>query len=325
MKVYITRKIPQEGIDYLRAKGYETTVWEGEHPMTKEEMSRAARQADALMTMTGERVDGDFLQNNSHLKVITNFGVGFDNIDIHAATRFGIPVGNTPEVLSDATADIAFILMLNVSRKILHHHKRILKGEWKTFAPTRDLGIELKNKTLGIFGMGRIGAEMARKCKGAFNMDIIYHNRNRNEEAEKELGATWVPFDTLLMESDVISVHAALTPETRKKFNAAAFSKMKPDAIFINTSRGTVVDQEALQQAVEQGVIWGAGLDVTDPEPMRADHPLLNMPTVVILPHIGSATREARTKMALRAAENIHAGLQGKILPYIVNKEVYGC
>lgn len=325
MKVYITRRIPNSGIRFLQSKGIETIVWEGDQPMTRDELNSIALNVDALIVMPGEKIDAKFLQNNSHLKVISNYAVGYDNIDLLAANRFGIPIGNTPDVLSEATADTAFMLMLNVSRKAFHHHKRILNGNWNKFEPTSGLGISLRNKTLGIFGLGRIGVEMAKRSKAAFDMNIIYHNRKQRPDLEEQVAAQYVDMETLLAESDVISVHAALTPETMDTFNAYAFSKMKESAIFINTARGGIHDESALLRALQDGVIWGSGLDVTNPEPMDPTHPLLNMENVCILPHIGSATEEARQGMSLRAAENIYAGLNGTILPYIVNREVYGC
>lgn len=325
MKVFISRKIPMSGIEYLQSKGIETLVWEKEEKISDEELNQVAATVDAMMVMTSQKISGKFLQNNSHLKVISNYGVGFDNVDLLAATKFGIPIGNTPDVLSDATADIAFLLILNVSRKAFYHHKRILNNDWGTFEPTKGLGLSLKNKTLGVFGLGRIGFELAKRCKQAYDMKIIYHNRHPRQDYEKDLDATYVDFDTLLKESDVISVHASLTTETRNKFDARAFSKMKPTALFINTARGGLHDEQALMDAIDNKIIWGAGLDVTNPEPMASDHPLLNKENVCILPHIGSATIEARNAMGIRAAENIVAGLEGKILPYIVNPEVYGC
>jgi glyoxylate reductase len=195
--------------------------------------------------------------------------------------------------------------MINVSRKMFHLHKSIQKGEWRRFEPLKDLGFELAGKTLGIFGMGRIGMVMAQRCQGAYNMEVIYHNRSRNEEAEKKFGARWVSFDDLLNQSDVLSVHSVFSPETTGIFNRQAFSKMKPTAIFINTSRGGVHNEKDLLEALNNKTIWGAGLDVTNPEPMDANNPLLNLPNVAVLPHIGSATIEARTGMARLAAENI--------------------
>src|SRR6185295_16366847 len=191
--------------------------------------------------------------------------VGYDNIDIDSATKLKIPVGNTPDVLSDATADIAFTLLLMTSRKAIFHHKRILNKQWDFFRPTANLGIELKNKTLGIFGLGRIGFEMAKRCRGAYNMSIIYHNRSQNKMAENELGAKKVTFDELLSKSDVLSVHTALTPETKGKFDYSTFCKMKPNSIFINTARGGMHQEEDLIKALNEKRIWGAGLDVTNP------------------------------------------------------------
>ncbi|HNU41944.1 MAG TPA: D-glycerate dehydrogenase, partial [Cyclobacteriaceae bacterium] len=249
--------------------------------------------------------DRSFFETCKHLEIVSQFAVGFDNIDVAAATEFKIPVCNTPDVLSEATADVAFGLMINVSRKMFYNHKLILRGEWKQFEPLKNLGFELTGKTLGIFGLGRIGSIMAQRCKGAYGMNVIYHNRNRNLEAEKETNARYVDFDTLLRESDILSIHSALTPETAGLFNKHVFSKMKRTAVFINTARGGVHNETDLIEALQNGTIWGAGLDVTNPEPMQANNPLLQMPNVAVLPHIGSATLEARTGMARLAAENI--------------------
>jgi lactate dehydrogenase-like 2-hydroxyacid dehydrogenase len=232
-------------------------------------------------------------------------------------------VSNTPGVLSNATADTAFLLLLAVSRKAFYLHKTIDRGEWGFFDPLANLGFELTGKTLGIVGLGKIGLEMAKRCVGAYKMEVIYHNRHRNEAAEMELGAQWVTFDELLSRSDVVSVHTALTPETKGMFNSAAFHKMKPSSVFINAARGGIHNEEDLAKALQDGIIWGAGLDVTNPEPMRPGNPLLNMPNVAILPHIGSATIEARSAMARLAALNIIAGLHDLHLPNIINPEVY--
>lgn len=240
-----------------------------------------------------------------------------------AATKHKVPVSNTPDVLSKATAEIAFLLMLAVSRKAFYNYQKILDGKWKQFEPVADLGIDLNGKTIGIFGLGKIGFEMAKKCKAAFEMNVIYHNRSRNEKAETELGAEYISFDELLQRSDVISMHANLTPETIGVFNKEAFAKMKPTAIFVNTGRGNMHNEEDLKEALDKGIIWGAGLDVTNPEPMDEDNPLLHYPNVCILPHIGSATQETRNAMAELAAKNIIAGLKGEKLPTIVNKDVY--
>jgi glyoxylate reductase len=209
--------------------------------------------------------------------------------------------------------------MLATSRNAFNMHKSIEKDQWKFFTPGANLGIELTGKTLGIFGLGKIGYEMAKRCKGAYGMNIIYHNRHINELAEKNLGAGKVSFDELLQQSDVLSVHTSLTPQTKEIFNAAAFKKMKANAIFINSARGGIHNETDLTAALQQKIIWGAGLDVTNPEPMGHDNPLLNMPNVCVLPHIGSATVEARNEMSRLAAENVVAGLKGLPLPNWVN------
>ncbi|MCP4673873.1 MAG: D-glycerate dehydrogenase, partial [Desulfobacula sp.] len=258
----------------------------------------------------------------SHLKIISQYAVGYDNIDILEATKIGIPIGYTPDAMSDATADTAFGLMIAVSRKMFYLHKTILNKQWSYFRPTANLGFELKNKTLGILGMGRIGMEMAKRCKGAYNMDIIYHNRKINHAAQKKFNATSVSFDDLLGLSDIISVHCSLNDQTKGIFNKSAFSRMKQSAIFINTSRGLVHNETDLIEALNSSKIWGAGLDVTDPEPMESDNPLLSMENVAVLPHIGSGTMEARDEMARLAALNIIEFYKNKKVPNIVNPEV---
>ena len=288
--------------------------------MTPEELVAKAKQADAILCTITDKITAEFLDQCSHLKVIAQFGVGYDNVDVAAATKHKIPVGNTPGVLTDATADTAFALLLSVARKTLYTHKQILTGDWRSFEPNKRLGIELKGRTLGILGLGRIGTEMARRCTGAYGMTILYHNRKNNVEAEKELGARLVSFEQLLRESDIVSAHCALTPETRGIFNKDAFSKMKDTAIFINTARGPVHNEEDLYQALVSKQIWGAGLDVTNPEPMNKDNPLLSMENVAVLPHIGSATIEARTAMARLAAENIIGFFKHGKLPHPVKQ-----
>ena len=303
-KVLITRIIPSIARELLIEAGFEVTVWEGS-PMTQSQLIEHTKSVNALLSLGSNKLDKHFFNECAHLDVIAQFAVGFDNIDVKEATNKRIPVSNTPDVLNEATADIAFGLMIAVSRKMFYLHKTIERGEWKQFEPLKNLGIQLTGKTLGVFGMGRIGMVMAQRCKGAYNMNIIYHNRTRNEEAERKLGCTYVTFDDLLKESDVISVHSVLSEETRGVFNKSAFAKMKPTSIFINTSRGGVHDEGDLIEALKTATIWGAGLDVTNPEPMHADNVLLNMPNAAILPHIGSATIEARNGMARLAAENI--------------------
>ena len=322
MKVFITRIIPETGLKSLIDAGLEVVQWEEKRNITPQELIETCKQFDALLS-AGGKIDAHFLNECKHLKVIALHSVGYDSVDIGEATRLNIPIGNTPGVLSKSTADTAFLLMLSVSRKAFYQHKRILKDEWNFFEPTANLGIELHNKTIGIYGLGSIGYEMAKSCVAMYNMKIIYHNRHNNIKAEEELNAVKVSFDDLLAHSDVISVHVPLNENTRGKFDRLVFNKMKPTSIFINTARGGIHNEEDLIEALEERKIWGAGLDVTNPEPMRNDNPLLTMPTVAVLPHIGSATQETRTAMSLRAAENIIAGLKGERLPYPVNPEVY--
>lgn len=320
MKVFITRIIPETGLELLRSAGIEYTEHREKRNLSPDELIAACKTHDALLSVGGNKIDAAFLKACSHLKVVALMAVGFDNVDVAAATALKIPVGNTPGVLSNATADTAFLLMLATARKAFHMHKTIGRGEWGFFEPTANLGMELNGKTLGVFGMGKIGMALAKKCRGAFDMPVIYHNRHRNEKAEQQLGARYVSFEELLRQSDVLSLHAALTPETSGKFDAAAFAQMKPSAVFINTARGGMHNERHLLEALQRQTIWGAGLDVTNPEPMDKNNPLLDLPNVAVLPHIGSATVEARSGMARMAAENIIAGLKGAPLPYAVNR-----
>ena len=321
-KVLVSRIFPPIGVELLQNAGFTVTAWHEDRPMTQDELIEQAKAHDALFCTLSDKIDKKFLSECAHLDIISQFAVGYDNIDVAEATRLGIPVGFTPDAMSAATADIAFGLMIATSRKMFYMHKQILSGNWSSFKPNSNLGMELTGKTLGIYGLGRIGMEMAKRCKGAYGMNVIYHNRTRNEKAEQELDAKYVDFASLLAQSDVISVHCALTPDTREIFNKAAFDQMKPTAIFINTSRGLVHNEHDLIDALNTGAIWGAGLDVTNPEPMQPNNPLLQMENVTVLPHIGSATVEARGKMARMAAENIIEYYCSRQVPHIVNPGV---
>lgn len=322
IKILVTRNIPTLGIDMLKEEKFPVTVRPHDRPMTQQELIIETRRHDVLFCLSTDKIDASFLNSCSHLKMISQFAAGFDNIDTSLATQLGIPIGYTPGAMSEATADIAFGLMIAVARKFFFMHKSILQGEWTYFRPMANLGIELDNKTLGIFGLGRIGMAMARRCKGAYNMNVIYCNRKPNTEAEKLLGARQVSFDELLQQSDVISVHTALSKTTRELFNKDAFSKMKSSALFINTARGGVHHEYDLIDALQKGIIRGAGLDVTNPEPMDRNNPLLSMENVCVLPHIGSATIEARNRMSKMAAENIISYFRNNSVPNIVNPEV---
>jgi glyoxylate reductase len=322
MNVFITREIPDDIKQPLLDQGHNVQEWKEKRVMTNKELIEHCKDNDALLCIS-QKLDDHFFNQCSHLKVVATNSVGFDHIDIKKATELKIPIGNTPNVLSKATSDIAFLLMQNVARKAMFWHKEIVKGNWDFLDPFKDLGIDLKGKTLGIFGLGRIGFDLAKSAKGAFEMPIIYHNRSENEEAANELDAKFVSFEELLEKSDVISVLANLNEENKGIFNSDAFDKMKKTAIFINTARGGLHNEEDLIAALESGIIGGAGLDVTNPEPMDKNNPLLEMQNAVVFPHIGSATIETRTAMAKLSIQNILAGLNGERLPECVNPEVY--
>jgi len=323
VKVFVTRLISETGLDKLKNAGIETLIWKEKRELPHADLIKYSKQCNALLSAGYNKIDAEFLNDCRHLKVIALHSVGFDNVDVMEADRLKIPIGHTPGILSGPTADVAFLLMLAVSRKAFYLHEKIKKGEWKFFEPTANLGINLYGKTLGIFGLGSIGFEMAKRCKGAYQMNVIYHNRSKNLLAEKELNAKLVSFEELLKDSDILSVHSNLTPETKGKFDKTVFEKMKPSAIFINTARGSIHNEEDLIEALQKGTIWGAGLDVTNPEPMRMDNPLLTMPNAAVLPHIGSATLQTRNAMSDMAAENIIAGLKGERIPFPVNPEIY--
>ena len=321
-KIFVTRKFPLQGIALLERENFSLTFWPKDRPMTPEELVENTQGHHGLLCTLTETIDANFLDSCPQLDMISQFAVGFDNIDIDAATRLGIPVGYTPGAMSDATADTAFGLMIAVSRKMFFNHRLIHNNAWGYFNPVGHLGCELKNKTLGILGLGRIGSIMAQRCKGAYDMNIIYHNRRPATDLENKLDAVYVSFDDLLEKSDILSAHCALTDETRHLFNREAFKKMKPSAIFINTARGPVHQESDLINALQENEIWGAGLDVTDPEPMDKDNPLLFMENVCVLPHIGSATLEARNRMSVMAATNIIEFYKTRKMPNIVNPEV---
>lgn len=323
MKIFITRNLPDAILAPIHDAGITTTLWTEKRDLTQDELIDRCCQHDALLSIGHNALNAKFFDAASNLKVISLLSVGYDHVDVQAATKAGIPVGHTPDVLSDATADTAFLLLMATARKALYHHKRIASQQWGFYEPFEDLGVDLHGKILGVFGLGKIGFEMARRCKAVYNMNVLYHNRSNNARAEQELGAKKVSFDQLLAQSDVLSVHTALTEETRGRFNKQTFSKMKPGAIFINTARGGIHNETDLTEALRNGTLWGAGLDVTNPEPMHHKNPLLDMPNATILPHIGSATLETRKAMAERAIKNVLAGLRNEPLPHPVNPEVY--
>lgn len=323
MKVFITKRIPEEGIRMLKEAGLEIFIPEHEN-LSHEEWLNYCKSTDLILSVGGEfRYDKDFFNTCPDLKAIALYSVGFDHVDVKEAIAKKIPVGNTPDVLSKATSDVAFLLMQSVARRASYNFEKVKSGNWGDFDPLHALGQELYGKTLGIFGLGRIGMEMAKKSKAAFGMKIIYHNRSHNEEAENELGARYVSFEELIEQSDVLSIHASFKSEQKELFNAGVFGKMKDNSIFINTARGGFHNQKDLYDALAEHKIWGAGLDVTNPEPIFKEDPILELSNVCVLPHIGSATIEARTGMARVAAENLIAFSKGEPMPACINPEAY--
>ncbi len=320
-KVFVTREIPAAGMDQVIA-ACDADVWPEHLPPARDALLQRIAGCEGILSLLTEKVDAEFMDAaGPQLKVISNFAVGYNNIDIEEATRRGIRVGNTPDVLTDATADMAFALLMSASRRIVESQDYIRAGKWKTWEPLGHIGVDLIGRTLGIVGMGRIGFAMARRCHGGFGMKVLYHDNYRNEAAEKELSAQQVDADTLLKEADFVSVHTDLNETTKGMFNAAAFRKMKSTAVFINSARGPLHNQKDLHDALRGGEIFAAGLDVTDPEPIPMDDPLLTLPNCVITPHIASATVSSRNGMAEIAADNLIAGLNGEPLRCWVNRE----
>lgn len=323
MKIVFTRKIPTELVEPLKEK-YDIFMWDRENePMPHERLLQEMKDADAVFTNVADRIDKQLIEQSSSLKVISTMAVGYDNIDVEAATTHGIAVGHTPGVLTEATADLTFTLLVATSRRVVEGMDLIRRNEWQSWGPFLLTGQSLYKATIGIIGMGRIGYGVARRAKG-FEMNILYHNRSRKPEAEAELGAVYCSLEELLQQADYIVLLAPSTPETKNMISHEQFEMMKETAVFINTSRGTNVDEEALYQALKEGKIFAAGLDVFETEPISNDHPLLTLNNVVALPHIGSANVETRMRMATLAIENIEKGLAGERLTHIVNAEIYG-
>jgi glyoxylate reductase len=296
-------------------------VWEGELPPPRDVLLNNVAELEGLLSLLTDKIDAELMDKAPKLKVVSNCAVGFDNIDIKAATERGIIVGNTPGVLTDTTADFAFALMLSAARRVAEGDRIVRAGKWKTWGPMILLGPDVHDATLGIVGLGRIGSAIARRAKG-FRMNLIYSDVIRNKQAEDEFGIRFVDMDTLLAQSDFITMHTNLSPETYHMIGTKQFEKMKKTAILVNTSRGPIVDNMALYEALKSGKIAYAALDVTEPEPLPAGHPLLTLENVIVAPHIASASVATRTKMGLMAADNLIAGLKGEMPPNPVNPEV---
>jgi len=320
-KVFITRRIPTAGLDRIRQQ-CDAEIWPEQMPPPYDLIRQKIADCDGLVSLLTDRIDAALMDAAPRLKVVSNYAVGFNNIDVAAATERGIAVGNTPGVLTDATADMAFCLLIAAARRLIESAEYAQAGQWKTWEPLGHLGQDLAGRTLGIVGMGRIGYALARRCHFGWDMQVLYHDTYRNEKAETELDARQVDFDTLLAQSDFVSVHTDLNETTRGLFNAETFRKMKPTAVFVNTARGPIVVEKDLIAALKSDVIFAAGLDVTDPEPPDPRSELLHMPNLIVAPHIASATVGTRNAMAEICANNLLAGLSGQPLPAWVNPDV---
>ncbi len=320
LKIFVTRLIPKAGLDLLYGFA-ELRIWQEEVPPPREVLLEEAGEVDGLLSLLTDTIDAELMDAAPRLKVVSNYAIGYDNVDVEAATERGIMVCHTPGVLTDTTADFAFTLLACVARRVVEASEYVREGRWKTWGPMLCLGYDLHGATLGLVGLGRIGSGVAKRATG-FDMRVLYHDVSRQPSREEELGLTYVDLETLLRESDFVSLHTPLTPETHHMMGCEQFTMMKSTAILINTSRGQVVDEKALYEALVSGGIAGAGLDVTDPEPILRDDPLLTLDNCVVVPHIASASVATRTMMATMAAENLIAALQGRMPRNPVNPEV---
>jgi lactate dehydrogenase-like 2-hydroxyacid dehydrogenase len=310
MRAFVARMLPGGAVERLAAE-HDVDLWDGHLPPPPEELRNRAASSDGMLTLLSEAVTAELLDAAPSLRAVSNYAVGVDNIDVDAATERGIPVGHTPDVLTEATADLALALMLGIARRLAEGDAFVRRGEWDTWDPGLLLGRDLHHATVGIVGMGRIGRAVARRLEG-FGAEVLHSGRSGGIE----LGE-------LLERSDFVTLHCPLTPDTRGLIGADELARMRPTAYLVNTARGPIVDTEALIEALAGGEIAGAALDVTDPEPLPGDHPLLGAPNLLVLPHLGSATYAARERMADMAVDNLLAGLAGERMPHCVNPEVY--
>lgn len=319
-KVYVTRKIPEVGVKLLQ-ESCDVEIWDSDDVVPHDTFLGAIADKDAVLCLLTEKVDGATLDVAKNVKIFANMAVGFDNIDVAECTKRGIMASNTPGVLTDTTADFAFTLLMAAARRIREGHEFVHAGKWETWGPLLLMGQDIHHATLGLIGLGRIGTEMARRGQG-FSMRVIYNDVVRREDLEQELGLEYADFDTVLKESDFVSLHVPYMPATHHLISTAELAKMKSSAILINTARGPIVDPQALYAALKSEEIWAAGLDVTDPEPIPMDDPLLTLDNCLIAPHIASASFNTRNDMSELAANNILAALSGDRPPTILNPEV---
>ncbi|MGE5443887.1 MAG: 2-hydroxyacid dehydrogenase [Ignavibacteriales bacterium] len=315
-KVFITANLPGKAVELLK-KDFHVEVFPGERTPTRDELLEGAKDAHALITMLSDRVDRTLIDSCPNLRVVSNCAVGTENIDIPYATKRGIFVTNTPGILTETTADLAWVLILSVSRRVLEGDSFVREGKFIGWRPSLLMGLSVYGKTMGIYGMGRIGAAVGRRARG-FDMDVIYHNRNRNEEVEEIVKARYVDFSTLLRESDFLVITAPLNENTRGRFGTQEFRHMKRTSMIVKVGRGQIIKERELARALKEGIIWGAGLDVYEREPI-VDEGLLGLKNVVLLPHLGSASQETREKMVEMAVENVVMALSGKTPRNLIN------
>ena len=319
-RVFVTREIPAEGLDRIQ-EATQCLVWPKQMPPDYEALIKYSSGCNGVLSLLSDRIDAAFFDAvGPQLKVVSNFAVGYNNIDVAAAQARGIQVGNTPGVLTEATADIAVALLLAAARRVREGIENVSNRQWKTWEPTGFIGQDLTGKTLGIVGMGRIGRAVARRMRLGWDMKIVYTARSAKPEVDAELGSRKVEFDELLAKSDFVSIHTDLNEGTKHLFDSGALAQMKPSAVLVTTARGGIIDQAALADALQSKQIFAAGLDVTDPEPLASDSPLRTMPNCVIVPHIGSGTITSRNAMAEIAADNLLAGLEGRPLRHAVTQ-----
>lgn len=319
-KVYVTRRIPKSGIKLLQ-NTCDVEIWDSDDVVPRDTFLQAVSDKDAVLCLLTEKVDAETLDVAKNVKIFANMAVGFDNIDVDECTRRGVAASNTPGVLTDTTADFAFTLLMAAARRIREGHEFVHAGKWETWGPLLLMGQDIHHATLGLIGLGRIGAEMARRGQG-FSMRMIYNDVVRREDLEEELGLEYADFDTVLQESDFVSLHVPYMPATHHLISTTQLAMMKQSAILINSARGAIVDPQALYTALKSGEIWAAGLDVTEPEPIPMDDPLLTLDNCLIAPHIASASFNTRSDMSELAANNILAALSGNRPPTILNPEV---
>ncbi|MGD0688943.1 MAG: D-glycerate dehydrogenase [Candidatus Bathyarchaeia archaeon] len=319
-RVFVTRVLPKEAMDRINVS-CDAKVWGEERPPPREVLLENIRDIEGLLCLLTDKIDAELLGRALRLRVISNYAVGYDNIDVVAATQRGIVIGNTPGVLTETVADFTIALMTTAARRIVEGDKQVRTGRWKTWGPMILLGQDIHNATLGIIGLGRIGIAVARRAKG-FGMKVLYYDLTRRNEIENTQGIEYTEFDRILAESDFISLHANLTPETYHFIAKEQLGKMKRTCVLVNTARGQLVDSMALYEALRNNKIAFAALDVTEPEPLPTNHPLLTLDNVIVTPHIASASVATRTKMALMAVDNLIAGLNGEMPPNPVNPEV---